>query len=124
MTVDRRTWLKLATVGAGASVASSSIATSAAAIAPPASPAPTVTVLTKGTGKTAYSKALSLLADYIALHLKDYALPGMTFCVADKEGFSAVITPAGLTWTGVSLSVRRTCSRSARSANPSPPSVF
>ena len=91
MTVDRRTWLKLVTVSAGAGVASSGIATSAAAMSPPANPAPTITYLSKGTGKTDYSKALGLLADYIALHLKDYALPGMTFCVADKGGFSAVI---------------------------------
>ena len=85
MVVDRRTWLKLATVGAGASVAGAALA------APPAQPSPVVTIVSKGAGATDYGSALAHLSDYIALHLKDYGLPGMTFCVSDKDGFVAVI---------------------------------
>jgi len=89
MTVNRRAWLKLATVGTAA--AGAGLATTAMASPPPANPAPTLTILSKGAGKADYGKALALLADYIALHLKDYGLPGMTFCVTDRDGFSAVI---------------------------------
>jgi CubicO group peptidase (beta-lactamase class C family) len=89
MAVDRRTWLKLATVGAGASVAGSAAASPQAHSS--ASPSPVVTVVAKGDSKTDYSGALAKLSAYIALHLKDYGLPGMTFCMADKDGFTAII---------------------------------
>jgi len=108
MTVNRRAWLKLATVGTAA--AGAGLATTAMASPPPANPAPTLTILSKGAGKADYGKALALLADYIALHLKDYGLPGMTFCVTDRDGFSAVIN-AG--WSDVD---KRICG--TRSALP------
>ena len=86
MTVDRRTWLKLATVSAGASVAGAAVADP-----PPTKPSQSVTVVSQGRGKTNYRPALTSLSDYIALHLKEYGLPGMTFCLADEDGFVATI---------------------------------
>ncbi len=89
MAVDRRTWLKLVTVGAGASVAGSAAASPQGHSS--ANPSPVVTVVAKGRGKTDYSAALAKLSAYIVLHLKDYGLPGMTFCMADEDGFVATI---------------------------------
>jgi CubicO group peptidase (beta-lactamase class C family) len=86
MAVDRRTWLKLATVGAGASAAGLAVAAS-----PSSGGMSVVTVVSKGYRKTDYGPALAKLSAYIALHLKDYGLPGMTFCMADKDGFVATI---------------------------------
>jgi CubicO group peptidase (beta-lactamase class C family) len=91
MAVDRRTWLKLAGgVGVGATLAPAvgpAVASKAGERVVPV----TITVLSPGPGRIDYRPVLSALARYIDTHLKDYALPGMTFCLADREGFSALI---------------------------------
>jgi D-alanyl-D-alanine carboxypeptidase len=86
MQIDRRTWLKLATAGTSAG-----FATAAAGAPPQTQPAPVVTVTSQGSRATDYGPVLAKLCAYIALHLKDYGLPGMTFCMADKDGFTATI---------------------------------
>jgi CubicO group peptidase (beta-lactamase class C family) len=83
MTVNRRTWLKMAALTAGTASAG---AASAQVRRPPA--AATVT----SPGKTDYSAVLEELRRYVDLHLDEYGLPGMTVGIADREGFTAVIT--------------------------------
>ena len=72
MQVNRRTVLRGGTIIAGLS-ASASAAT------------------VKSGGGKAQSKSLSTLADYVDQHCADWAIPGMTACVVDSNGFSGIV---------------------------------
>src|SRR5262245_14850041 len=50
-----------------------------------------VTVLAKGSRAHNYDVPVQTLRRYIATHLQEYGLPGMTLCVADREGFVATV---------------------------------
>jgi CubicO group peptidase (beta-lactamase class C family) len=85
MSVSRRAWLKMTALAAGAAGAGSAMAQ---AQRPPA----VATVTSQGSGRVDYGPAIEQLRRYIELHLSEYGLPGMTVGIADREGFTAVIT--------------------------------
>lgn len=93
--LDRRRWLKLAAVGApGFAASGASVAPAVARADSPArraSPARSQ-VLAKGKSGKDYAPALAALRSYIDLHLVEFGLPGMTFSVADADGFVALVT--------------------------------
>lgn len=85
MSVSRRAWLKMAALTAGA-------ASAGGAMAEGTHPPVVARVTSKGSGKVDYGPAIEELRRYIELHLTEFGLPGMTVGLADREGFTAVIT--------------------------------
>jgi CubicO group peptidase (beta-lactamase class C family) len=86
MSLNRRTWLQtLAMGGAALAVAGQAAAEGQAA-------AVGVTPRSNGSGKYDYAPAVEALRRYIDLHMKTYALPGMTIGMADGDGYSTTLT--------------------------------
>ena len=97
--IDRRSWLKLSIVGAGSGLVP---VRAAASPIEPGPDSPTILHLSAGDGGADYGPALKQVSAYIALHIREYGLPGLTFCMADRAGFRAVIN-AG--WADVDKSI-------------------
>jgi CubicO group peptidase (beta-lactamase class C family) len=88
MRITRRGW-----IGATAAFAGASLAAGAARAAPLASddlPAGPFITRAPGGGR-AYGPALEALRAYARAELAAYGLPGMTLCVTDDDGFTAVV---------------------------------
>lgn len=95
MTVNRRAWLKLAAVTAttagGGVLAAEGASAAAQPSAPTATPPAEAVIDHPGSGRD-YRPAIEALRRYVDQHLAAYSLPGLSLSLADRDGFSAVLT--------------------------------
>ncbi len=98
MRITRRGWIGGATLLAGASSVATTRAGSASGWGDD-TPAGQFMVRARGAGRD-YAAALEALRNYARAELAAYGLPGMTLCVTDLDGFTAVL-PLG--WANVEL---------------------